>query len=302
MTDAQFHLFPDRCLIRVDGVDQTSFLQGLVSNNVETVMPERAGYGAFLTPQGKFLHDFFMAVIEGGLVLDTEADRAGDFLKKLKMYKLRSKVQLSVVEDWAVAAVFGQNALAALGLPAERGVAKPFAGGVAFVDPRLAEIGARVILPAEAAADRLAEAGLTAGTVEAYDLRRVGLGLPDGGRDMAVEKTVLLEAGFEELGGVDFKKGCYMGQELTARTKYRGLVKRRLMPVAIDGPMPAPGTEITLDGKEAGELRSVVGTDQHGEGLAMIRLNSLDEAFSSGLPLMAGEATVIPRKPAWAKF
>jgi hypothetical protein len=302
MTDAQFHLFTDRCLIRVDGVDQTSFLQGLVSNNVENVTPEQAGYGAFLTAQGKFLHDFFMAVLDGGLVLDTEADRSGDFLKKLKIYKLRSKIQLSVVEDWTVAVVFGQDALNALDLPAERGAAKAFAGGIAFVDPRLVEIGARVILPSEGAADRLAEAGLTEGAVETYERRRMGLGLPDGGRDMAVEKTVLLEAGFEELGGVDFKKGCYMGQELTARTKYRGLVKRRLMPVAIDGPMPGPGTEITLNGKEAGELRSVVGTGQHGEGLAMIRLNRLDEAFSSGLPLMAGEATVIPRKPAWAKF
>jgi folate-binding protein YgfZ len=130
---------------------------------------------------------------------------------------------------------------------------------------------------------------------------------------MAVEKTVLLEAGFEELGGVDFQKGCYMGQELTARTQYRGLVKRRLMPVAIDGPLPAPGTEITLDGKEAGQVRSVIAgvgagdgqggpAGDGGTGLAMIRLNRLDEALRSGAPLTAGDATIVPQKPDWARF
>lgn len=302
MTDSRFHILPDRALIRVDGVDQTSFLQGLVSNDVEKVSPERAGYGAFLTPQGKFLHDFFLAVHEGALLLETEADRVQDFFKKLRMYKLRSKVELSVPDGFSVAVVFGDEACARLDLPEQRGAARTLDGGIAFVDPRLHEIGARVILPTAETRAILEGLGLREGDADGYHRRRVGLGLPDGGRDMAVEKTVLLEAGFEELGGVDFKKGCYMGQELTARTKYRGLVKRRLMPIAIDGPLPAPGTEITLDGREAGEVRSVVGETGHADGLAMIRLNRLDEALAAGLPLMAGEATVIPRKPDWAKF
>ena len=303
MTDAYFHLFETRGVIRVDGVDQVTFLQGLVSNDVEQVTPEHAGYGAFLTPQGKFLHDFFLTVGDGALLLDTEGERADAFFKKLRMYKLRSKVTLSIAsDDWAVAAVFGPDALAALDLPAERGAAKPFAGGLAYVDPRLADIGTRFLLPKTGARAALEALGLAEVEAHTYHRRRVSLGLPDGAQDMAVEKTVLLEAGFEELGGVDFKKGCYMGQELTARTKYRGLVKRRLMPVSIDGPLPAPGTEITLDGKEAGEIRSIVGEGEHGDGLAMIRLNRLEDAFTAGEPLMAGAATVIPRKPDWAKF
>ncbi|MDF1793576.1 MAG: folate-binding protein [Thalassobaculaceae bacterium] len=308
MANAYFHTFDDRGVIRLDGEDRAAFLQGLVSNDVLKVSPERAGYGAFLTAQGKFLHDFFLVETGDALLIETAADRLDDFFRKLRMYKLRSKVELTVESDgWVVAAVFGADAFDIIGLPPERGAASAFAEGLAFVDPRHADAGLRVLLPEVTGAAALAAAGLTETNRSAYDRRRVSLGLPDGSRDLAVEKTVLLEAGFEELGGVDFQKGCYMGQELTARTKYRGLVKRRLMPIVINGPLPASGTEITLDGREAGEVRSVVANTGAGEeggglGLAMIRLNRLDEAMRSGAPLTAGESTVIPHKPDWATF
>jgi len=302
MAKGWYHVLENRGFLRIDGADRVEFLQGLVSNDVTKVTADRTGYGAFLTAQGKFLFDFFMVADGDALVLDTEGDRVDDFFRRLRMYKLRSRIELSQ-GGYRTAVVVGDEALDALGLPAERGSARPFGGGIAYVDPRHAEAGARVLLPASADDGVLAGAGLESTGVEAYDRRRIALGLPDGSRDMAVEKTVLLEAGFEELGGVDFAKGCYMGQELTARTKYRGLVKRRLMPIAINGPLPTPGTEITLDGREAGEVRSVVPDgDAHGTGLAMIRLNRLEEAFKAGLPLMAGEATVIASRPAWAKF
>lgn len=313
MANAYFHIFENRGVIRLAGEDRATFLQGLVSNDVLKVTPERAGYGAFLTAQGKFLHDFFLVATDDALLIETAADRLDEFFKNLRMYKLRSKVDLSIEsESWIVAAVFGADTLDVLGLPAERGAARAFAGGLTFVDPRHADAGARVLLPDTTGAAALESAGLKPTGQDAYDRRRVSLGLPDGARDMAVEKTVLLEAGFEEMGGVDFQKGCYMGQELTARTKYRGLVKRRLMPIIINGPLPASGMEITLDGKEAGEVRSVVANsgggeeggeeDRGGMGLAMIRLNRLDEALRSGAPLTAGEATIIPRKPDWARF
>lgn len=308
MANAYFHVFDDRGVIRVSGEDRASFLQGLVSNDVLKVTPDRAGYGAFLTPQGKFLYDFFLIETGDALLIETAADRLDEFFRKLRLYKLRSKIELSVDSDsWMVAAVFGAGALDTFTLPADRGAAGAFAEGIAFVDPRHGDAGVRVLLPRVAGTAALEAAGLGATDRDAYDRRRVSLGLPDGSRDMAVEKTVLLEAGFEELGGVDFDKGCYMGQELTARTKYRGLVKRRLMPVIINGPLPAPGTEITLDGREAGEVRSVVannggGSEGGGMGLAMIRLNRLDEALRSGDPLTAAEATVIPHKPDWANF
>lgn len=304
MANPQYHRFDDRACITVGGEDRVGFLQGLVSNDVHKVGRDRAGYGAFLTPQGKFLHDFFLAEIDGGFLLDTEADRIDAFFRKLRMYTLRSKVELGQADKvWVSVAVFGEGALRVLDLPAERGAAAAFHGGIAFVDPRHVEIGARLLLPSATGTDPLDALGLAPADRAAYDRRRVALGLPDGARDMAVEKTVLLEAGFEELGGVDFDKGCYLGQELTARTKYRGLVKRRLMPITFDGPLPAPGTEITLNGKEAGEIRSVVqNSGGHATGLAMIRLNRLDEALQAGTPLTAGEATVIPSKPDWATF
>ena len=120
----------------------------------------------------------------------------------------------------------------------------------------LAGAGLRAVLPVGNAADLLADHGSSAGNTDDYDLPRLTLGLPDGSRDLILEKSILLESGFDELHGVDWKKGCYMGQELTARTKYRGLIKKRLVPVTVDGPLPEPGTPVMADGKEIGEVRS----------------------------------------------
>ncbi len=154
--------------------------------------------------------------------------------------------------------------------PAEPGAARAFGSGIAFVDPRLAALGARCILPRESARSALAAGRSRAkpSSRRTTDLR-LGLGVPDGSRDLVLEKSILLEAGFDELNGVDWQKGCYIGQELTARTKYRGLIKQRLMPVAIDGPAPAPGTIVTADGRDVGEMRS--SRDGHRSGAAANR-------------------------------
>ncbi|MGF1639884.1 MAG: YgfZ/GcvT domain-containing protein [Rhodospirillales bacterium] len=300
MTTVRSILLEDRGVIGIDGVDAREFLQGLVSNDVRKVTVDRAVHAALLSPQGKYLHDFFIVAVEGGLLVDCEAGRLDDLRRRLAVYKLRAKVVLADRSDaFAVAAVFGDGALAALGLPADTpGAAVPFAGGVAYVDPRLAAIGARLLLPRDGAAAGLAATGFAAGDRAAYDTLRIGLGLADGSRDMEVERAILLENGFDELHGVDWDKGCYMGQELTARTRYRGLVRKRLVPVAVDGPLPPPGTPVLLDGKETGEVRS--GVD--GAALALIRLEALERAAASGAPLTAAGARLTPRKPDWAKF
>jgi folate-binding protein YgfZ len=288
----------ERGLIVVAGEDRRAFLQGLISNDVEKVGPDRAIHAALLTAQGKYLHDFFVAALAETLVLDGEAARLADLQRRLSMYKLRAKVTLApAAADLAVFAAFGDGALAALKLPAEAGAARPYAGGVAFVDPRLAALGARVIAPRDAAVAALSADGFAAADFAAYDRRRLAEGIPDGSRDLAIEKAILLEAGFDELNGVDWKKGCYIGQELTARTKYRGLIKKRLMPVRVDGPLPPAGTLVTFDGKEAGEMRS----GQDGIALALLRL---DVAATAGAAptLQAAEARLTPLKPAWAKF
>ncbi len=287
-----------RAVLSVSGPDARKFLQGLVSNDVEKVAPERAIHAAFLTAQGKYLFDFFIAEVAGALLLDCEAERLADFQKRLRLYKLRSKVEIADASGrYAVLAVSGEDAADALGLTGEAGVAKEIDGGAVFVDPRHAGLGARVIVETDKRGAFLAAAGLSEGTLDSYDRVRIRLGVPDGTRDMQIEKTVLLEAGFDELNGVDWQKGCYMGQELTARTKYRGLVKRRLMPVRIlDGEMPSPGTPILRDEREVGEIRSGTGD----MAIAMLRLNVLEDLEHA--VLSAGGVTVLPVKPDWARF
>ena len=295
MVERDCAILEDRGVLEVTGADRSPFLQGLVSNDVVKVTPGRALYAALLSAQGKYLHDFFIVAMGESIFLDGEAARLADLKRRLGLYKLRTKVSLAEAsERYVVAAAFGTGAARALGLPAEHGAATAFAGGVAYVDPRLVELGARLLLPRAEGAAPLIERGFRAGDIAAYDRLRLSLGVPDGSRDLVLDKSILLESGFDELNGVDWQKGCYVGQELTARTKYRGLIKKRLMPVAVDGPLPPPGTPIMAGDQEAGEMRS--GRD--GIGLALLRL----EAVAESKPLTAAGAKLTPQKPGWAKF
>jgi folate-binding protein YgfZ len=281
-----FILARDRALIALAGADRTSFLQGIVSNDVTKVSGGNAIYAAFLTPQGKYLHDIFIAALGDRLLIDCEAGRRADLLRRLGMYKLRAKVTLAQEDGLAIGLHFGSDVLACLDLPAEAGHARAEGEGILFVDPRLPALGARAILPQPAMP---AETGSAAD----YDRLRLSLGVPDGSRDLPVEKAILLENGFDELHAIDWDKGCYMGQELTARTRYRGLVRKRLLPVAIEGAAPAPGTALLQNDKEMGEMRSAAGD----LGLALIRLEALDQG-----PLSAGGARLTPRKPDWVRI
>jgi folate-binding protein YgfZ len=280
-----------RGVLEVGGEDRVAFLQGLVSNDVSKAASDHALYAALLTPQGKYLHDFFIAASGERLLLDVEAARLEDLRRRLALYKLRSKVTLAnATEQYQMIAAFGPGAAQALELEEKAGAARPFAAGVAFVDPRLSGLGVRLIVPRDVAMSAL---GFAPADESVYDRLRLSLGVPDGSRDLVIEKSILLEAGFDELNGIDWQKGCYVGQELTARTRYRGLIKKRLMPVAVDGPLPAPDSIILLGGVEAGEMRS--GRD--GIGLALLRL----EAVEDGRPLTAGDARLTPQRPEWMR-
>ncbi|MBS7813495.1 CAF17-like 4Fe-4S cluster assembly/insertion protein YgfZ [Roseococcus pinisoli] len=258
---------PERAVLEVTGEDRLTFLQGLVSNDVLDIPAGEARWAALLTPQGKWLADFFLVPQGERLLMDVEAGLAETAMARLLRFKLRSKVAMARLEGFSVQAGWGE--------------AMPPG---ATPDPRLAEAGWRLVtsapLPATASA-------------EDYDAHRLGLGLPDGSRDLQAEQSVLLEAGFDELQGVSWTKGCYMGQELTARTKYRGLIKRRLVPVEIDGDMPPRGTPVTREGTEVGEMRSGWGK----RGIALLRLAALD-----GGELRCGEAVLRARPPAWMKL
>ncbi len=259
---------PDRAVIEVSGEDRVSFLQGLVSNDVAEAAPGRAVWAALLTPQGKWLADFFILADGVRLLLDCEAGQAATLAQRLTRFRLRAEVAVQPV-PLQVYAGWG-------GAAPEAGIAAP--------DPRIPDAGWRVLSDVPLPAD---------GTAEDWDRHRLALGLPDGSRDMEAERTTLLEAGFDELHGVSWTKGCYMGQELTARTKYRGLLKRRLVPVRIDGPVPTPGTPVLRAGVEVGAMRSAVA----GLGLALLRLDAIK---SDGLA--CGEATLRPTPPAWMQL
>jgi len=284
-------LLNSRGVLAVTGKDRVGFLQGLTSNDVALVSQHRTVFSTFLTPQGKFLHDFFMAARGDALLLDCEADRRDDLMRRLKLYRLRSKVEIrDTTDDLAVAAVTGEEAAALFGLSdPEAGQAIDFDGGIAYVDPRHMGLGLRVILPRPDAERALAGSGATAGEPGVYDHIRLSLGIPDGSRDLIVEKSTLLESNYDALNAISWDKGCYLGQELTARMKYRGLVKKRLMPVAIDGPMPPAGTPISLDGREVGEMRS----GNNGLGIALLRLDAVERAVEPGAAAMKAESATV---------
>jgi tRNA-modifying protein YgfZ len=277
---------PERGVLAVAGEDRFSFLQGLVSNDVAEAQPGRAVWAALLTAQGKWLADFFIFsdptfvdstfvdstfVDSGRLLLDCEHAQIEMLLARLQRYRLRARVALADAssEFFVYAAWNGTPDLPP--------------SVIAAPDPRLPEAGWRLLSPAPLAANA---------SFEDWDRHRLSLGLPDGSRDLEPERTLLLEAGFDELAGISWTKGCYMGQELTARTRYRGLIKRRLLPVAVAGPLPAPDTPVTAGGVVRGTMRSGF----NDLGLASLRLDALGE------PLLCGEATLTPRPPPWLRL
>ena len=306
---AKMAMLPGRGFIQVRGAEAAPFLQGLISNDVSKVTADRAIYAALLTAQGKFLHDFFITADGDGFLLDCEAERRADLFTRLKRFRLRSKVDLAdVTEQWTIAAAWGDGALEALGLNREPGAAVALGGGgLAYADPRHRSLGARLLMSAadgggampagfEAGHVRgdkhtVPPAGFEAAGFDEYESLRLSLGIPSGPAELPVERAFLLESGFDELNGIDWQKGCYVGQEVTARTKYRGLLRRRLAPVTIDG-APAEGeTRIMADGRDVGELRAHAG----GRGLALIKL----ETIASGQPLTCGGAAVTAHVPDW---
>ena len=291
MNITSFTQLPERGILAVSGPDRRSFLQGLVSNDVEKLAAGRAVYAALLTPQGKYLHDFIMVEQGEAIWLDTEAGRLADLKRRLSMYRLRAKVEIAERPELGVAAVFGEGALRGARIAGRTRHGAATAGRDRRGRSAAGQARGSHHLPDRLRLACLAETGLTETDFAAYDRHRLALGVPDGTRDLVPEKSILLESGFDELNGVDWQKGCYVGQELTARTKYRGLIKKRLFPVRIDGPAPEPGTMVTLDGKDAGEMRSA----RDGAGLALLRLEAAGETAA----LSAANARLVPYRPPW---
>jgi folate-binding protein YgfZ len=244
----------NRAVLRLSGAETVSFLNGLVTNDVELVK-DGAVYGALLTPQGKFLFDMIIVADGDDLLLDIEAERKPQLLQRLMMYKLRADVEISE-EDASVWALIGGDA--------------DF--GVQFKDPRHKALQSRVISKDNPSPD----AEVLAQTD--YEERRIRHGVPDGSRDMMVEKYFWLETNAEKINGVSFTKGCFVGQELTARMKHRTTLKKMITPVKVSGPVEA-GAEIkTSEGKNAGTIH----TSANGYALAYMRLEHLESELVAG--------------------
>ena len=270
MTDRRGLVDTRRALLRVEGADARPFLQGLVTNDVTRLAPGRAVYAALLSPQGKYLFDFLLVEAgDGAVLVDVAADRAAALLQRLSLYKLRRAVTVTAAEGLGVALVWGEApATAALAVP----------------DPRDPALGWRLYAADPLAA--LAEAGATPATFADYDTLRLTRAVPETGTDLVPDETYILEAGFERLHGVDFRKGCYVGQEVTARMHHKTELRKGLLPVRVEGTPPPPGTPVLMaDGRAAGTLHSAI----DGLGLAHLRFDRLDG------PLMAGEARVVPQ-------
>lgn len=255
-----------RNVIVIEGPDRLAFLNGLISNDLKKIVPGQAIYATLLTPQGRFLFDFFILEHNEAYLLDVEAARSGDLLKRLRMYKLRSDIELKET-NYKVAVSLKSAAAPDL---------------LHFSDPRLPALGMRAFVLDAAEGDE---------SLDAYEEKRMEYGIPESGIELIPEKSILLENGLDELQAIDWQKGCYMGQELTARTRYRGLVRKRLLPFKIEGVLPqAPSLEddnITL--LSFSPSRKIA--------LGMTRLEALPDLQTQGLRI--GGAKLIPYVPDW---
>jgi folate-binding protein YgfZ len=283
---------PDRGVVKVAGDGAPNFLQGLLTNNVLKIPPETARFAALLTPQGKIIADFFIveapAADGGGFFLDVARTLVAPLIAKLNLYKLRAKV---IVED--LSEVLG--VLAVWDGDAESATAK---AGLRYADPRLAALGLRIMLPphrAEAVATGL---GAMLVGLGGYDAHRIALGVPQGGADFGYGDAFPHEADMDQFGGIDFAKGCYVGQEVVSRMEHRGSARTRAVPVTYDAAAPQAGSAVTAGGQSAGTMGSSAG----GKGLALVRLDRAAEALSRGEALTAGGVPIRLVKPDWARF
>jgi folate-binding protein YgfZ len=276
----------ERGVVRVGGPDSAHFLNNLVTAEVAHLAPGEAAYAALLTPQGKMLFDFLVAREGEGYLLDTAAANAAALAQRLGFYKLRAKVTVAdASSDEAVIAFWGGEPPATL-------------PGVAFTDPRLAALGTRAIVPRGSLAGVLSLPGLTRTDAGAYHAHRVALGVPEGGRDFAFGEAFPHDADMDALAGVDFTKGCYVGQEVVSRMQHRGTARRRIVMASAAGPLPAAGTALTAGDRPVGTLGTVAGS----AGLALVRLDRAKAAIDLGLPIEADGTTVTLSIPPWATF
>ena len=285
----QAALLPDRGVVKVAGDDARKFLNGLITGDTARLAPGRAVFAALLTPQGKIIVDFIVAEAEasdgGGFFLDCPRALAPELTARLNFYKLRAKV---VVEDLSetlgVLAIWDNDRRADYGL--------------CYPDPRLPALGARCMLPPHLAGRAAADLGAELIDASVYEAHRIGLGVPRGGADFIYGDAFPHESDMDQLRGVDFDKGCFVGQEVVSRIEHRATARTRVVPVGFDGPPPETGIPVMAGDKNVG----MMGSGVPGHGLAALRLDRVEEALANRAALVAGGIELHLVKPAWARF
>ncbi|MCV0424262.1 MAG: folate-binding protein YgfZ [Roseibium sp.] len=287
MPSFSFAPLADRSLIRVSGDEAHHFLQNLVTADVEDIDKSGAGSAALLTPQGKILFDFLIYKQSDAYILDSPAQAAADLLKRLTFYRLRSKVDLELMpDDVGVVALWN-------------GTADVDNAIVAVTDPRLPALGQRFVGPISAL---LTELGVSAADLADYDQHRIELGVPEGLKDYDYSDIFPHDAVLDQLGGVSFSKGCYVGQEVVSRVHHRGTARKRFVKVESSGQLPPKGTTVTADGKSVGILGSSTLVNGKAFGLALLRLDKVRQAKDNGIPLQCGDAELQATLPDWVEF
>jgi folate-binding protein YgfZ len=285
----QAALLPDRGVVKVDGASARHFLNGLLTTDIEALTPEAPRFAALLTPQGKILFDGIVAAVPAAdgsaLFIDCPRALATNLVERLNFYKLRAKV---IVEDLSQT----------LGVLAAWDGTGTTEYGLVYADPRLPALGLRVMLPPHLAAEAADDLGATLVAPEAYEAHRIALGVPRGGLDFAYGDAFPHEADMDQLNGVDFAKGCYVGQEVVSRIEHRARARSRVVPVAYDGFAPADGIAVMAGERAVGTMGSAAA----GRGLAMVRLDRVEDALAAGTALSAGGIPIRLVKPDWARF
>lgn len=279
MTDNSLIVLPDRSCLRITGVDRKQFLQGLITNDIERVSETSSIYACFLTPQGRFVLDFFVVQMpqDDAYWIEGPSHLLDSFMMQLKLYKLRSDVQIEKVTDVQIGIALSEKAI------------KTEPDAFVYADPRLSELGYRFIIRSRGPIEQV-------GSIDLYQDFCLSYGIPQTERDLVPNQTYILEAHLDKLNGVSFEKGCYLGQELTARMKYRGLLKRALYPFKFVEGKPSIGLGLTRDGKEIGQVTNL----SNHFGMAFVAISDVKKSLiESNGKLEQDDFIVEFFEPAW---
>ena len=249
----------DRIIIELIGTDTKGFLQALVTNNLDLVSCNKSIYAALLSPQGKYIFDFFIfeSSLNGLLSIDCEINRYQELLEKLNIYKLRNKIDFNINKNITIFSIYGSDyseLILDLEMNNIEGDTKKVNNNIIIIDPRNKNLGLRIYSNTDNSLKKLDQ--IPYGTASELDYNRIQLTIPNPAVDLEIEKSFLIENNFELINAIDFNKGCYIGQENTARQKYRGTAKKKLVPVRVIGQNISNGTKIFHDEKIIGTMRS----------------------------------------------